>query len=722
MKQRSAIATLALALALAASANAADRKTTEAKLPEVPETLTPEQADAFLAHLTDAQARVLLARELQAKARKQASAPPPTNAGLGPWLIDLSRHLESSAVDVDKRSSVAAHGLSLLPDALSSGVARLFDGKDGEGIAKQLGFVALLLLAGVAVSRAARRALRPRGLDPQIDAGASAAARIFAGALRFALDLVPFTAFTLVTLTIAHGAFAAGTSELRFQITCVTAGIVVAGTAVLLRLVLAPGAPPLRLVPLSDASATFLYRWLLAVWAVMVSGAVTIGLLGETGMAREALLALTMIGGTLVTAVILAMVLAARPLVAAAGRLPRTLQSTWYLFALAYVLGVWAFWAAAVIDERASRLGPAIASLAIVLAFPLLDYWIGRAIDDVLGQAHGDSTRRHSAALPLRWAMRALLAVFLFTGVNELWGFQVFEWQARLRQAVLAASFDLIAAFAVAVLGWQFIRIAIDRRLEAHEIGGVRVEPSTRMRTLLPLARVFLVATLIVTTTTLVLSGLGVNIAPLLAGAGIVGLAIGFGAQTLLRDIISGVFLIMDDAFRVGEYIQSGNYKGTVEWIGLRSVKLRHHRGPIYIVPFGELRGVQNVARDWVIDKITVGITYDSDLDKAKKLVKKIGQELAADPEFAKDILEPLKMQGVEQFGDFAIQVRMKIMTRPGEKQFMIRRRAYAMIKKAFDANGIKFAHPTVEVAGAAGGGAAAAAAAQRPLKAGGTA
>ena len=244
----------------------------------------------------------------------------------------------------------------------------------------------------------------------------------------------------------------------------------------------------------------------------------------------------------------------------------------------------------------------------------------------------------------------------------------------------------------------------------------MRVEPSQRLRTLLPLARVFLVTGLVVTTVMLVLSALGVNIGPLLAGAGIVGLAIGFGAQTLVRDIITGVFLIMDDAFRVGEYIQSGSYKGTVESIGLRSVKLRHHRGPIYVVPFGELRGVQNMVRDWVIHKITVGVTYDSDLEKARKLVKKIGQELAADPEFKDEILQPLKMQGVEAFGDFAIQVRMKMMTRPGEKQFLIRRRANLMIKKAFDEQGIRFAFPTVQIAGS--GDAAVAAAATRVLKA----
>jgi len=206
------------------------------------------------------------------------------------------------------------------------------------------------------------------------------------------------------------------------------------------------------------------------------------------------------------------------------------------------------------------------------------------------------------------------------------------------------------------------------------------------------------------------LSALGVQVGPLLASAGVIGIAIGFGAQTLVRDMFSKFFYLLDDAFRVGEYIQSGNYKGTVEQLGVRSVVLRHHRGPVYTIPYGQLGAVQNQSRDWVIDKLTIGLTYDSDLDKAKKLIKKIGKDLAADPEFAPSILEPLKMQGVEQFGDFAIQIRMKMMTKPGQ-QFTIRRRAFALIKAAFAANGIKFATPMVQVAGA--GDAAAAAAAQ---------
>ena len=211
------------------------------------------------------------------------------------------------------------------------------------------------------------------------------------------------------------------------------------------------------------------------------------------------------------------------------------------------------------------------------------------------------------------------------------------------------------------------------------------------------------------------LSAMGVEIGPLIAGASIIGVAIGFGAQTFVRDMIAGMFCLLDDAFRVGEYIQAGHYKGTIESFSIRSVRLRHHRGPVFTVPFGLLGAVENMSRDWVIDKIRIGVTYDSDIDLGKKLIKQIGLDLAADPEFTPMIIEPLKMQGVDAFGDFAVQLRAKMMTLPGE-QFVIRRVAYARIKKAFDANGIKFAVPTVQIARRESEGASAAVA-QRDLE-----
>ncbi|RUW43798.1 mechanosensitive ion channel family protein, partial [Mesorhizobium sp. M1A.F.Ca.ET.072.01.1.1] len=148
-----------------------------------------------------------------------------------------------------------------------------------------------------------------------------------------------------------------------------------------------------------------------------------------------------------------------------------------------------------------------------------------------------------------------------------------------------------------------------------------------------------------------------------IAGAGVVGVAVGFGAQTIVKDVISGVFYLLDDAFRVGEYISSGSYRGTVESFSLRSVKLRHHRGPLFTIPFGELGAVQNQSRDWVTDKFNITVGYDTDIDFARKLIKRIGLELAEDPEFKNWVIEPIKMQGVQEFGEYGIVLRVKVTT-----------------------------------------------------------
>jgi small-conductance mechanosensitive channel len=533
-------------------------------------------------------------------------------------------------------------------------------------------------------------------------AGALAAPADFGGRLgaagsRLLLELLPFGAYTVVTLGLAALLF--GGADRTFHATYATCAAIVIGAAMLSQFVLSPGAPALRLLPLEDRAARFLHRSFLWVSGVGVFAWLTAGLLIRTGVPLKARLVIELITGAAVGLTVLAVIVLARRMVAeairggaGAGRLRARLADTWHWFAIAYLAAIWLFWAASLLDQGPSTVWAAIASVAMVLAFPLADRWIGRGIDDMLGGT--------DYARVLRRIMRVLLAVVLFAAVNELWGFNTFgEAQVRLRQAVLASSLDLVAALALALVGWQLVKVGIDGKLKPREVNGVLVEPSQRMRTLLPLLRNFVVVALIVMTAMLLLSGLGVNIGPLLAGAGVVGLAIGFGAQTLVKDILTGFFFLVDDAFRVGEYIVSGSYKGSVEAITLRSLKLRHHRGPLYTVPFGELKAVQNLSRDWVIDKLTLGITYDSDLDKAKKLIKKIGQELAQDPELAPGILETLKMQGVEEFGDFAIQIRLKFMTKPGG-QFAVRRRAYSMIKKAFDANGIKFAFPTVQVAG----------------------
>jgi small-conductance mechanosensitive channel len=196
----------------------------------------------------------------------------------------------------------------------------------------------------------------------------------------------------------------------------------------------------------------------------------------------------------------------------------------------------------------------------------------------------------------------------------------------------------------------------------------------------------------------IVLSALGVNIGPLIAGAGVFGLAIGFGAQTLVRDIISGVFFLMDDAFRVGDYLEVSGTKGTVEHISLRSLRLRNPRGMVNFIPFGDMQMVTNLSRDYVIMKLDFRVRYDADVEKIRKIIKKkVYKQIMENPELAPKLLEPIKSQGVREMDDSAMVMRVKYKTKPGD-QFAIRKEVYRLMQEAFREEGIEFAHRNVTV------------------------
>jgi len=398
-----------------------------------------------------------------------------------------------------------------------------------------------------------------------------------------------------------------------------------------------------------------------------------------------------------------------------AWRRPGGRRGAW--LATFYLVLLWLVWVGSATPQKAL-----FWTLVIVAALPAAIRATGRTVRGLLAAPEGPDAATGSpvlVAVCLERGLRAAWIVGAAAFLAAVWGVPLGELTASDTPITRLARGALSAVVIVLVVDfvWHLTLAAFERTLEgakdAGEIDDEEVRRRGRLRTLVPILRNFVLVLLLAMAVLMVLAALGVEIGPLIAGAGVLGVAIGFGAQTVVKDIISGVFYLLDDAFRVGEYIQASKYKGTVESFSIRSVKLRHHRGPLTTVPFGELGAVENMSRDWVIDKLTIGVTYDTNLDEAKKIIKEIGKELAAEPEFQGKLLETLKMQGVEQFGDFAIQLRLKMKTKPGE-QFVIRRRAYALIKKAFDANGIKFAYPTVQVSG---GEESAAAAAKRGLE-----
>jgi small-conductance mechanosensitive channel len=240
---------------------------------------------------------------------------------------------------------------------------------------------------------------------------------------------------------------------------------------------------------------------------------------------------------------------------------------------------------------------------------------------------------------------------------------------------------------------WIAVRSVVDHRLASIVPADPHQPPdaSSRLLTLLPLLRVTTAVLLLVMLVLCALWALGIEITPLLAGAGVLGIALGFGAQALVRDVIAGVFYLADDAFRIGEYIEGGgNTKGNVERITLRSVALRHHNGPLHFVPYGALGSVRNTSRDWVIDKFNLPLPIEVESEKIRKMIKKIGEDMKEDPVIGPMMLEPLKGKlyridpGVKIF-------RCKFRSPPG-KQFDVRANALKRIEAALKQMGLQFA------------------------------
>ncbi|MCF3934097.1 mechanosensitive ion channel family protein [Acuticoccus sp. M5D2P5] len=237
-----------------------------------------------------------------------------------------------------------------------------------------------------------------------------------------------------------------------------------------------------------------------------------------------------------------------------------------------------------------------------------------------------------------------------------------------------------------------------DPPAEHGEMGGA----GNRMDTILPILRGTSLSLIALVTAFTALMALGVNVAPLLASAGVLGLAIGFGAQTLVADIISGLFYLYEDALRVGEYIETDAGGGAVEKISIRSATLRHPRGALITVPFSKMGTIKNNSRDWAVMKFSFRVPADTDVEMVRKLVKKVGEEMAQDLELKDAIIAPLKSQGAIGITGRSFEIGCKFTAVPGQ-QFGLRRHAFAMLQKALKEKGVTLAGQDIDFSQLAG-------------------
>jgi moderate conductance mechanosensitive channel len=237
----------------------------------------------------------------------------------------------------------------------------------------------------------------------------------------------------------------------------------------------------------------------------------------------------------------------------------------------------------------------------------------------------------------------------------------------------------------------RFLLGRMRRYLLSGETEGT--EQAKRIETGVRVIQSIVVAVISIVVVMQILSEIGVNLAPLLAAAGIGGLAIGFGAQSLIKDLIAGFFLLIENQVRIGDVVNIGGNAGLVESMGFRTLTLRDLSGSVHIIPNGSVERVINLTRDYSRYVFDVGVSYREDPDEVMAVLKELGDEIQKDPEYAPDIIEPLEILGLDRFADSAVIIRCRITTKP-IKQWRVGREFNRRLKKAFDARGIEIPFP----------------------------
>jgi len=278
---------------------------------------------------------------------------------------------------------------------------------------------------------------------------------------------------------------------------------------------------------------------------------------------------------------------------------------------------------------------------------------------------------------------------------GEFWmnaGKQLLGW-------FLQNGLSIIIIILVVFIGFRLLKfftkrlkkLVIRRALKKEESGNSEIEK--RANTLIGILNSVLKTIIWLIATMILLSKFGVDIAPILASAGILGLAVGFGAQELVRDVISGFFILLEDQVRTGDVAIINGTPGLVEEIALRTITLRDLAGVVHIFQNGKINSLSNMTKEWSAIVLEIGVAYKEDVDKVSKIMEEVSEALRNDPEFGKNILEPIEIFGLDKFADSALVIKARIRTKPAE-QWAIGRAYRARLKKAFDAQNIEIPFP----------------------------
>ncbi|MDA4847342.1 mechanosensitive ion channel family protein [Hoeflea poritis] len=711
----------------------------------LPKDLTPETIRQLVSTLSDQQVRQLLLERLDAVAAQEGAS-----GAQGPGTLEF---LGSSLLGVVGLVEDAVFGIPQILSRLHEAGTQYVDERGGSGLLKVTAYFAVAIVIGLLAENVVTRLAskwRRQIEDMQAPDGLLQTLEVLGK--RLLLELGGLLVFFAVTRAVIE--LLAPVNDRPLLPLLMTNLIVMPRLSIAItRFLFAPTRPDLRLVTTDDWTAKFIFRQQLGIILLIGLANVIIGFQELQGIPFTdsalgfwlLLISILWLCYTLYRARhgLSSIVLGGDD---EATMLERGVALAYPWFAIVSVLLTWLVVEMILAAGRFDLIddGQGYYTVGILLFAPVFDTMVRGLVKHLVPPMRGEGALAEAAYRSTKRSYvrigRALLATFIVVAIANVWHIDYSNLAtAGLGVRIAANMFEILFIVAAGYLVWEVVTLWINRKLadeqtaagldlEAEEPGGGEGGGvgGTRLSTVLPLVKIAAQVSIITITVLIALGNMGIDITPLLAGAGIVGLAIGFGAQTLVRDIVSGLFFLFDDAFRVGEYLEIDGTVGTVERISIRSLQLRHHQGPVHTIPYGEIPKVTNNSRDWVIVKLKFTVPFDTDVNKVKKLFKQIGKDIMEAP-YAEDIIQTFKSQGVYDVNDVGIIVRGKFMAKPG-KQWMIRKDVYARVQKIFAENGIEFARREVRVkmpeaeesqdnAGASGAAAAAQAAIQEQVE-----
>jgi small-conductance mechanosensitive channel len=618
--------------------------------------------------------------------------------------------LSENVRETSRQLVAAAHALRDVPALFASVRDQVTNPKSGQQLFDLIFKVALILFAGWVAERLIRLLLRrPRRALEEQDAD-TLWVRLPLLAGRTVLDLVPLAAFAAAAYAVAP--MVRPTAQVHvLALTLLNAYLIVRGILAVARMLLAPAVKTLRILPLTDVTANYLFIWVRRLVNFSVFGfffaeaALLLGLPagGYTGLLR--LLAL------IISGLMVVFFLQNRAPVAAwirsedkpkqVGRLRDRFADIWHVLAVIYTIAIFGVWVLGIEDGFQYMARATVVTAVILVAARLIMTGLDRLVERGFSIRQQIQDRfptleeRANRYLPaLRLMLRWVVGMIAVVALLETWGVDALGWlDTPLGKQLAESVFSIIAVMVLALVFWEAVNTGIERYLTRTDTEGNVVRRSARIRTLLPLFRKVVFTVLAVMVSLIVLSELGINIGPLLAGAGVIGLAVGFGAQTLVKDVITGLFILVEDTIAVGDWVNVGGHEGTVESLSIRTISLRDSSGSVHTVPFSDVGTVLNYTKDYSNVVLNIGIPYRENVDEVMKVIENLGREMAEDQILASDIITPLEVQGLQSLDDSAVVIRARIRVKPGT-QWGMKREFNRRMKNRFDELGIEIPFP----------------------------